>query len=223
MMDRPILRRLFPIFLLWVWVIIYLATGGLRLQIVEVRYPPAGPTDTEKLEVRVFFQNASVGDSFTCHWKPPTPSEPLTKTLRVGSTDGELLFTLTGFEVPCGFHRLDLTDAAGVPLTTRMLYIPPRPPQYVTHIDWEESGLLAAVNYRHCEPGARLTGGWNYEGRAIPEAEREVTLGTSCGTVDFQLGHPADGRLAGGCYEFTLLAGGMFVSRTVAPPQLPSQ
>jgi len=233
-MDRPLLRNItlpghyslrfvFPVFLLWVWVIIYLATGGLRLEIVEVRYPPAGPTDAERLEVRVFFQNASVGDSFTCHWKPPPPSEPLTKTLRVDSTDGELLFTLTGFEVPCGYHRFDLTDDTGIPLTTRVLYIPPRPPQYVTRIDWEESGLLAAVNFRHCAPGARLTGSWSHEDRLVPEAEREVTLGASCGSLDFHLGHPPEGLLAGGRYEFTLLAGGMFISRTVAPPQLPPQ
>ncbi|MCX7020866.1 MAG: hypothetical protein NTW26_01070 [bacterium] len=222
-MERPLLRNLFPLFLLWVWAIIFLATGGLRFEIVEVKYPPAGPTDAERLEVRVLFQNATPGDYFTCHWMPPAPAEPLSKTLRVGSTDGELFFTLTGFEVPSGYHRLDLTDDTGVPLTTRVLYIPPRPPQYVTRIDWEESGLLAAVNYRHCESGARLTGSWSYDGRTIPEAEREVTLGTSCGSADFHLGHPPDGRLAGGCYEFTLLDEGMFVSRTVAPPQLSPQ
>ncbi|HUT98738.1 MAG TPA: hypothetical protein VM054_06645 [bacterium] len=223
MRSHPLVRNLFPLFLLWVWVLIYLATGGLRLEIVEVQYPPAGPTDSERLEVRVLFQNASSGDSFTCRWKPPSPSEPLSKTLRVDSSDGELFFTLTGFEVPAGYHRLDLTDDTGIPLNTKVLYIPPRPPQYVTRIDWEESGLLAAVNYRHCEPGARLTGSWSYDGRTIPEAEREVTLGTSCGSADFHLGHPPDGRLSGGCYEFTLLAEGMFVSRTVAPPQLSPQ
>ncbi|OGD79694.1 MAG: hypothetical protein A2Y64_01120 [Candidatus Coatesbacteria bacterium RBG_13_66_14] len=222
-MERPLVRNLFPLFLLWVWALIYLATGGLRLEIIEVRYPPAGPTEAERLEVRVLFQNASSDDSFTCRWNPPSPSEPLSKALRVDSKDGELIFTLIGFEVPAGYHRLDLTDATGVPLATRVLYIPPRPPQYVTRIDWEESGLLAAVNYRHCEPGARLAGSWSYDGRTILEAEREVTLGTSCGSAAFHLDHPPDGRLSGGRYEFTLLAEGMFVSRTVAPPQLTPQ
>ena len=220
MMVRTLIRNLFPLFLLWVWAIIFLATGGLRVEIVEVEYPPAGPTDAERLEVRVFFQNALPGGSFTCHWTPPSPSEPLSKTLGVGSTDGELSFTLTGFEVPAGYHRLSIADDTGVPLAARVLYIPPRPPQYVTRMDWEGSGLLAAVNFRHCEPGARLTGSWSFDGRPITGAEREVTLGTSCGSADFHLGHPPDGRLSGGCYEFTLLAEGMFVSRTVAPPQL---
>ncbi len=223
MMERPLVRNLFPFFLLWVWVIIFLATGGLRLEIVEVLLPPAAPTDAERLEVRVLYQNASSGDIFTCRWNPPLPSEPLSKTLRVDSSDGELLFTLTGFEVPAGYHRLSIADETGIPLATRVLYIPPRPPQYVTRIDWESSGLLAAVNYRHCEPGARLTGSWSRDGRLIPEAEREVTLGTSCGSADFHLENPPDGRLSGGCYEFTLLAEGMFVSRTVAPPQLSMQ
>jgi hypothetical protein len=220
---RRLVHNLFPLLVLWVWILVYLATGGLRVEIVEVLLPPAAATDAERLEVRVLFQNASPGGSFTCRWTPPFSEEPLVKTLRVRTIDGELLFTLTGFEVPTGYHRLSISDDTGVPLATRVLYIPPRPPQYVTRIDWEESGLTAEVNYRHSEPGVRLEGSWNYDGRTIPGTEREVTLGASCGAVDFHLGNPPEGYLSGGCYEFTLLVGGMFVSRTVAPPQHPPQ
>jgi hypothetical protein len=141
----------------------------------------------------------------------------------VDSTDGELVYKLTGFEVPTGYHRVVITDDSELPLSTEVFYIPPRPPQYVTRLNWEESGLLATVRFRHGEPGARLKGSWSFEGRTIPEAETDVTLGASSGSVDFFLKKPPDGQLTGGCYEFTLLAEGMFVSRTVAPPQLAPQ
>jgi hypothetical protein len=90
----------------------------------------------------------------------------------------------------------------------------------VTRLNWEDSGLLAAVQYRHVEPGALLKGNWSYDDRIIPEAEAEVTLGASSGSVDFHLDNPPEGYLSGGCYEFSLLAEDVFISRTVAPPQL---
>ncbi len=215
-----VVRHSFPLLLFWVWVILYLATGGLRVEVVEVLFPPAEPTESEKLEIFVLFQNASPGDVFICRWTPPSPNEPLSKTLRVDSTDGELVYKLTGFEVPTGYHGVVITDDTDFPLTTEDFYIPPRPCQYVTKLRWEDSGLLATVQYRHGEPGALLKGNWSFDGQTIPEAEAEVTLVASSGSVDFYLGNPPEGYLSGGCYEFSLLAEDVFISRTVAPPQL---
>ncbi|HDR06447.1 MAG TPA: hypothetical protein ENN88_02325 [Candidatus Coatesbacteria bacterium] len=233
MRVRSLVRGLFPFLLLWVWVLVYLATGVLRVQVVEVLYPYSHASEDESLQVLVSFENAAPGGRLACRWTPPPPAEPMTETLKTGSADGELLFELAGFEVPAGYHRIVIADQSLVPLAERFFYIPPRQPQYLTRLEWEETGLAAAVHYRHSEPGARLAGEWSLDGRPIPEPgaashasekwEREVTLETSSGVVDFHLPHPADGPLADGCYEFVLFSEGMFVSRTAAPSRVQFQ
>jgi hypothetical protein len=208
------MRRLLPLLSLVVigggLVLVYSATGGLRLELLDVQLFAPPPPEPERIELRLLYQNAAEYELLSCRWTPPGDALRLTEEA-LAPGDGTVVFELGGTQLPRGRHRVDfLVD--GDRLLTEQFELPPAEPVYETRLTGDAAGLRAAVHFRHQQSTTLLRGEWRYAGDTLADATREVELTTPHGVVRLALNPPADETLPPGEYRLLLYADDAFLA-----------
>ncbi len=208
-MRRLLSAAWFIIFCVAAW-LIYDATGGLRVELVEVGLTQPPLPAEESLELTLFYQNAPRPLSIQGVWTTPDGGTQ-TRALELEPGDGGLTLTLTGEVIPAGEHTLDMlwNDEA---LSLESFQVPPREIDYSFELDYAAGSLEAVFNYRHAATGAMLSAEWRHDGALIPDTSKRVPLTDEVGSADFRL-DPAspDDPLPSGEYRLVLEYDGAYL------------
>jgi len=208
------MRRLLPLLSLVViggaLVLVYGATGGLRLELLDIQLYTPPPPEPERIKLQLLYQNAADYELLSCHWTPPGDALRLTEEA-LAPGDGTVIFELGGAQLPRGRHRVDfLVDDDR--LLTEQFELPPAEPVFETRLSGDAAGLRAAVHFRHQEPATTLRSEWRYASTILEDAKREVDLITPHGVARFKLQPPAGESLPPGEYRLLLFADDAFLA-----------